>query len=89
MRELRRTLDLDPQNGKAHFYLGVAQNKRDLLAEAAESFEKAISLSPEHGRAHFFLGIVLDRLGQKDKARAAYREAEALKQSEKRELGRV
>ena len=78
--QLRRVIELDPERGPAHFYLGEALNHVDDLYGAMAAYQRAAELMPEHQRSLYGLGIVLDRLGRPDEAAVLYRKS--------REVGR-
>jgi len=42
----RKTLDLEPRNGMAHFYLGVALSLQGFKSEAEEHFKQAVEIDP-------------------------------------------
>jgi tetratricopeptide (TPR) repeat protein len=49
-------VDLIPDEGEAHYRLGVALHKQRIYPEAIARLEAAVKLSPEHREAYFWLG---------------------------------
>lgn len=61
--------------GRSYYRLARAYNQARMYALAAPAFEKAAHLTPNsftEGISWFFVGTSFDRLGQREKARAAY-----------------
>jgi Flp pilus assembly protein TadD len=55
--------------------LAVGYSSRGEYAKAIPLLEKAIRIAPRYWRAHVNLGIAAEGLGDRDRARAAYRSA--------------
>ncbi|HUT88247.1 MAG TPA: tetratricopeptide repeat protein [Thermoguttaceae bacterium] len=64
----RNSLEINPNNARAHRALGTALAMRGMLEEARAHFVEAIRLEPEVAEAHGKLGVVLQRLGKFDQA---------------------
>ena len=75
MTQLRRSIDIDPEQSRAHFYLGVSLNQLDQIDAAAQEFERAIERNRNLGRAYYYLGIIWDRKGRTEQALEMYRQA--------------
>lgn len=72
----RRATELAPQNGEAHFQLGLTQWCLKRRPEAIASFRLAVANRPELADAHLWLGKALAEDGKKDEALSHLRDAE-------------
>ncbi len=79
VRAFRRVVDLSPDWGEGHYWLGTVQEKRGQLREAVASFERAISLAPDDARPRIMLGVCLTRLKDYTTAIIHLRQGIALK----------
>lgn len=59
MVEFEKTLESDPYNFDALFYLGSIYFKKGMNENAVEVLEEAIRLDPKHAEAHLYLGMSL------------------------------
>jgi protein O-GlcNAc transferase len=75
----QKSVELDPQDAKAHNNLGVILKELGRLEEAEASLRQAITLKPDYAGAHYNLGNTLQKLGRLDEAEASYTQAIALK----------
>ncbi|MGH7564665.1 MAG: tetratricopeptide repeat protein, partial [Gemmatimonadota bacterium] len=75
---LRRAIDQEPGESRAHYYLGVCLNHLDRIDEAAQAFERAIEADPNDSRSYHHLGIIWDRKGRTERAREMYRQARSV-----------
>ena len=57
MRNLRRALELEPNNVEALYYAGVVQMAQNRPADAAPFLERARTLSPDNAAIQFQLGL--------------------------------
>jgi tetratricopeptide (TPR) repeat protein len=73
--EFQMAIQLDPDDTKARYNLGLAYQKQDKLEEAAAAYQEAIQLDPDLSDAHNNLGLIYDTWGQPDQAVAEYQEA--------------
>jgi tetratricopeptide (TPR) repeat protein len=73
--ELRKAIELDPQNAQAHAKLGLALYEKGRLDEAIKVYRKAIELGPTDAQVHNNLGNALRRQQNLAAAVTAYREA--------------
>ena len=71
-------LEIHPNDAKAHYYLGIAYNKKDAIDEAISELQKAIAIDPTDGRSYYYLGVAYDKKGLTWEAKEAYRKSEAL-----------
>ena len=76
---IQKSVELDPQDAKAHYNLGVMFKELGRLDEAEVSYRKAIALKPDYGEAHSNLGVTLQELGRLKEAETSYRQAITLK----------
>ena len=74
-REFRRVTELRPNDGGAHFFLGVVALRQARWRDAAESLESAAEHGGGSGPVLHNLGLAFERSGQFDKAEHAYGEA--------------
>jgi tetratricopeptide (TPR) repeat protein len=79
IRAFHRVVDLSPDWGEGHNWLGTAQEKQGKLSEAVASLERAISLAPEDTRPRIMLGVCLTRLKDYAAAITHLRQGIALK----------
>lgn len=56
--ELRRAIDLDPNDATARVTLGAVLAQSDDAAGAREQFEEALRLEPDNAKGHYNLGIL-------------------------------
>ncbi len=70
--ELRRAVELAPNDGKNQLYLGELYLGRQRAAQAKEHFEKAVEHNPTLSRAWFHLGDMALEKNELDEARKAY-----------------
>lgn len=68
-----RACDLAPSNADPYFQLAVMYSNRQQHARAAEKFRKVLSLTPSDPQAYDYLGLSLEKVGDFEKAEAAYR----------------
>ena len=75
-QDLRRIIDLDPQNGRALNHLGYAMTLRtDRFAEAMELIERALAITPDDPAIIDSLGWVQYKLGLLEESIANLRRA--------------
>lgn len=68
-----------PEDAESHFNLGACQKGQGLLAEAGNSYRKALQLKPDYAAAHSNLGNIHMEQGRFAEAEAGYRKALQLK----------
>jgi len=66
--ELRKSIDLKPDQWQAHLFAGCSMKYLCQLPEAAEECRLAISAMPQSADAHFTLGEVLHEQGKSAEA---------------------
>jgi len=69
---LRRALELAPNEGRIHHYLGYALMKSSQLPAAQKEFEIALKLEPGDVYSEYFLAQTLDMQGFREQALALY-----------------
>jgi tetratricopeptide (TPR) repeat protein len=72
---LKRSVELQPTNKDAWYYLGRAYYSKAQLPEARTAFEKVLELHPKDTKSQTNLGLILETNGQADAAIEAYRTA--------------
>jgi len=72
---LKKSVELQPTNRDAWYYLGRAYYSKAQLPEARAAFLKVLELHPQDTKAQTNLGLVLETSGQTDAAIEAYRTA--------------
>ena len=75
LRAVRQTGGVTPDHFERWFNLGVAEQKRNDLAEAAKAYGEAIRIRPDAKQAHVNLGIVRQELDDLGGARESYERA--------------
>ena len=56
----RRAIAIDPEEGDAHYNLGVLlENHKEDYDGAEQHYRRAIAIDPEDGHAHYNLGVLL------------------------------
>lgn len=72
---LERAVDLNPDNPRAHYYLGLAQQNARQFQKAASAFAKCLELRPRFRDARFRLAQALEEAGDPAAAVVAYQQA--------------
>ncbi len=71
--EIKRAIELQPEDGKNHFYLGELYLSRQRPKQAREHFERAVALNPLLTEAYARLGDLALERGELDVARSHFR----------------
>lgn len=79
MEELKRAIELSPDDGKAYLYLADLYTARQRASQAKELYEKALEKNPTLDEAWFKLGDAALERQELEKARTAFRTAARLK----------
>jgi tetratricopeptide (TPR) repeat protein len=66
VEDAKKAVELDGENGDAHYALGLAHAYRQDFKSAAPSLEKALALNPNNAYGHYQLGLVQYRLKRYD-----------------------
>ncbi|MBZ5561504.1 MAG: tetratricopeptide repeat protein [Acidobacteriia bacterium] len=69
---LRKALELAPNEGRIHHYLGWALMVGSQLPAAQREFETALKLEPGNVYSEYFLALTLDMQGSREKAFTLY-----------------
>ncbi len=72
---LQRACDLDPENGEAHFQLGVIYKRDKRPGDAVKHFEKATVINSADPRGWDYFALSLEALGEVEKTEKAYAKA--------------
>ena len=75
---LTKSVERDPSDAHAFYYLGRAQYNRKHFDEAVHAFAQSLKLDPKSALAQDNLGLSHEAMGKTDDALAAYRAAVAL-----------
>ncbi len=73
--QYQKVIELKPDYSEAHYNLGVAYQKKGMLAEATAAYQQALLFLPIFHQAHYNLGTIYARNGMPDKAIEAYLKA--------------
>jgi tetratricopeptide (TPR) repeat protein len=79
MEELKRAIELSPEDGKAYLYLADLYAARQRRTQASELYEKALEKNPTLDDAWFKLGEAAIERQELEKARTAFRTAVRLR----------
>ncbi|NVM16887.1 MAG: tetratricopeptide repeat protein [Candidatus Lokiarchaeota archaeon] len=71
----KRIIELDPNNYRAHYNLGIAYFNLDLFEEALNSYEMAISINPDYKHSYYNIGLLHEATENFEKAVKAYEKA--------------
>jgi len=71
----QKTLDIVPDNARAHYNLGLVIQKQGRLDEAISRYRQAIKLKPDHVQAYNNLGLALSSQGRFDEAAGQFNRA--------------
>jgi tetratricopeptide (TPR) repeat protein len=66
--QLNKAIEMEPNFGQAHFYMGVLYNNKGMHKEAIPEFQLAIELTGGLSWTFGYLGYAYAMLGQKDEA---------------------
>jgi tetratricopeptide (TPR) repeat protein len=75
IKECRSAIEIDSENPKAHFNLGIALKATGFVDKAIKEFKETLRIDPEHHLAHNNLGTALYDKGLLDEAIQEYRKA--------------
>jgi tetratricopeptide (TPR) repeat protein len=74
---LTRSVEWNPQDTDAWYYLGRARYNENKFADAVSAFQQCLKLSPGNVKAEDNLGLSYAGLGRNEEASAAYKQAMA------------
>jgi Flp pilus assembly protein TadD len=62
--EWRKAVELDPQDGKAHYHLAFALDQQGQLDEAITQYQDSVEFDPNNAAAYSSLAVALTRAGK-------------------------
>lgn len=77
--ELRKAIELIPDNGPLWYNLGMSLYNNGEIAEARQAWQKTVSLRPDYSDAWYMLGLLDAKSGRAAEAIAAYARSSELK----------
>ena len=75
LREFRRVTELRPEDGAAHFFIGLVLTRQGRYADAVMAYEEAIASHLTRHAVFHNLAFAFERLGRYDEAHAALTKA--------------
>jgi Flp pilus assembly protein TadD len=78
LRTWRKVVEINPEDGKAHFIFGYSLSESGLLDEAVAEYRQACALSPDDPAAFANLALALAQTGNVDEAIVNYRKSLAV-----------
>jgi len=75
---LEQARELCPRQWPIHYYLGIAYEHENHIADAIKSFNDAIILKPNYAKAHFNLGEIYGSVGEYELAEKHFKECISL-----------
>lgn len=72
---LERSVEFDPHNADAWYYLGRAYYTGSRLPEALKAYQRVLELDPHNARAENNIGLIYESSAKPEEALAAYRQA--------------
>jgi superkiller protein 3 len=71
----KRIIEIDPNNYRAHYNLGIAYFNLNRFEEALNSYKIAISIKPDYKHGYYNIGLVHEATEDLEKAIEAYEKA--------------
>ncbi len=71
----KRIIELDSDNYRAHYNLGIAYFNLNRFEEALSSYKIAISIKPDHKHAYYNIGLLHEKTENLENAIVAYEKA--------------
>ncbi len=75
---LKRSIDLEPSNGKAMYMLGAMHAEIGMYERAIQEMQQATEIEPDLHTAHFQLGLLQLTSGNVDEAKQAWQKLDRL-----------
>ncbi len=73
--EFQKAVNAEPDQGRAHYYMGQALQKHGQSAQALEQFQTAVKLDPNDAMDYYYYAVSLSNAGRVPEAIAAYQRA--------------
>jgi len=73
--EWRKAVELDPQDGKAHYHLAFALDHQGQLDEAITEYQQSVQFDPNNADAYSSLAVALTRTGKPEEGINAYKKS--------------
>jgi len=71
----KRIIELDSENYRAHYNLGIAYFNLNRFEEALNSYKIALSIKPDHKHVYYNIGLLYEKTEKLDDAIEAYEKA--------------
>jgi tetratricopeptide (TPR) repeat protein len=71
----KRIIDLDPENYRAYYNLGIAYFNLEKYKEALNSYETALSIKPDYKHGYYNIGLLYEATDNLEDALKAYEKA--------------
>jgi len=81
MKNFRKVLSLNSQNGQAHFMIGNCYFDSGQYKEAKIYYEESLSLNPKHAECRNNFGVLLFREGEEEWSIEEFKKAQRLKEN--------
>jgi len=78
----RKAVELDPEDSRSRYYLGVSLQSEGRNEEAIAEFQKSLEIKPDNAAAYTNLGVIFQGMGQQDAAIAYFARSQAAAVSE-------
>jgi len=71
----KRIIELDPENYRAHYNLGIAYFNLNHFEQALKSYKIALSIKPDHKHVYYNIGLLHEKAENLENAIEAYEKA--------------
>ncbi|MFW9825615.1 MAG: tetratricopeptide repeat protein, partial [Candidatus Thorarchaeota archaeon] len=68
----KRIIEIDPENYRAHYNLGIANFNLENMEQAKQCYEEAIRIKPDYKHCFYNMGLVYEREGNLQEALKYY-----------------
>lgn len=75
IKNFKRIIEIDPNNYRAHYNLGIAYFNLELFEEALNACEIAIAIKPDYKHCHYNIGLIYEARENLEKAIEAHQKA--------------
>ena len=73
--EWRKAVEMDPEDGKAHYHLAFALDQQGQLNEAVAQYQRAVEFDPNNAAAYSSLAVALTRTGKLAESIESYKKS--------------